>query len=974
MLEGAYRKLKSYYFYNKNFLVMRKKITDFECDSEAMELAFEKMSEYLSHPRSQKSKEYMQSLLDKIDFLVLPKKFETDALANSKPITNTISKDKKLKTVNFFIDCPIEIYIFDTLWTVFLSKIAHENKIISYDVYGNTINASALFSEKEIEFDSRTLFNRYFYKYTNWRNNAFNQLDKSYQNKKDALLVSLDIKSYFYSVEMDFGKLEHYFGKSELFKEIRVLSNLIYAVYKTYNGIVSSYRKDLPRLCKKGAFLPIGLFSSMVLANVYLSKFDEVIKSQNDIKYYGRYVDDMLFVIEKSISPETTNEDIIKEVFIDKQVLKIKDGDYYISGYKQLCIQADKVKIIYINHNESRAIIDIFNDFVKVVPSQMDILYDTNVKLSSLDEVAYTVENFTKETKFRDLGKMSIDSFKVGSYFASLAHRYAHINVNDNDDTRKEISLQDAQIQKFFVGSQAVEYYTSWLNYMYFLVMTHRKKQLKHFLRNMKEEISKLVYYALDKKMYAKTVSINRKVKDALLEHLNICNMLALSIDIDMADRSQRDDVRKYINSNLFDHNLIAFPTANYLVYDKDVSLSKMSMKDIGQWPDKSSDWFKFKWSPRFIHYDELLLCWFYDYQRKDEKEFDYLNNIIMKYYQKINYMKYSPFNISCGDEISFQDYRVMKINIPSNRQYPPEEISIAVGSLNIDKNKCSLGCSRWENISLKDKKIFHEIFAEAIKCFDRKKKDVMILVLPELCFPVYWIGELARFAKQSQIAVITGLQYIVDDNKRAYNYVASFLPFTSGNKGFKHVFVHIREKNDYSPIEFEGLASLGYTCVNREIADYQVFDWNKINLSTIECFEMTDVVVRGLLKGRSDLIALPVFNPDTTYFSDIIDSTVRDLHAFIVQANTSCYGDSRVTGPYDRDSKDIFKIKGGDNDHVVIGSVKFKKVKDFEDNYDSKLQLRIQELINNPNKNKERETKEKPDIKPLSARFKRKQ
>lgn len=129
-------------------------------------------------------------------------------------------------------------------------------------------------------------------------------------------------------------------------------------------------------------------------------------------------------------------------------------------------------------------------------------------------------------------------------------------------------------------------------------------------------------------------------------------------------------------------------------------------------------------------------------------------------------------------------------------------------------------------------------------------------------------------------------------------------------------------------------------------------------------------------MKGNCDIIAASVFNPDTTYFSNIIDSTVRDIHAFIVQANTSHLGDSRVTGPYDRDSKDIYKIKGGDNDHVVIGTVEFKKLKDFQANYNKEFERKIKRIQNerlkkNPNYPKKNRTK--PDIKPLSARFKNK-
>ncbi|MBR1676406.1 MAG: hypothetical protein IJ706_03745 [Clostridia bacterium] len=120
--------------------------------------------------------------------------------------------------------------------------------------------------------------------------------------------------------------------------------------------------------------------------------------------------------------------------------------------------------------------------------------------------------------------------------------------------------------------------------------------------------------------------------------------------------------------------------------------------------------------------------------------------------------------------------------------------------------------------------------------------------------------------------------------------------------------------------------------------------------------------MARALLKGNSDVIAASVFNRDTTYFSNIIDSTARDLHAFIIQANTSFLGDSRVTGPYDRDSKDIFKMKGGENDHVVIGSVDYKRLKDYQENYS------IQSKSKSSSKNRKR-----PDIKPLPARFKNK-
>ena len=44
---------------------------------------------------------------------------------------------------------------------------------------------------------------------------------------------------------------------------------------------------------------------------------------------------------------------------------------------------------------ESKAIIDIYNDTIKIVPSQMDPLPESNISLSNFDEVAYSVDTIS---------------------------------------------------------------------------------------------------------------------------------------------------------------------------------------------------------------------------------------------------------------------------------------------------------------------------------------------------------------------------------------------------------------------------------------------------------------------------------------------------------------------------------------------------------------------------------------------------
>lgn len=852
-----------------------------------------------------------------------------------------------------------------------------DKKILAYNVYGNTINKAALFPNEDIDFESRVLFNRYFNKYSDWRNNAFQSLETQYMFKRDSVLISLDIKSYFYSVAFSFNDLEKYFESHEILKKIRYLTNTIEKIYAVYYEKISPFRKDIGWMRKKHYPLPIGLFSSMVLGNIYLKDFDQNISHMPGIVYYGRYVDDLLIVVDRTISKGESSSTILDDIFVKQEVFKKEGNTFLFSNYKGLSVQSDKVKLLYIDHTESKAIIDIYNDTIKIIPSQMSTLPDSNISLSNFDEVAYSVENFTKEKKIRDIGFVGIDSFKVGRFFSTLPRKYAQININS---VKNEIDLHIQQIEKFFTGSQSVEFYSNWLNYMYFLVITEKNKQLRSFVTMLKKQINDLKAVSLDKTVYNKTATINKRAKNYLLMHLDVCLHIALCLNNSLNKRhfpSLLRQVKKYMNANIFDHSFVTFPLANYLNYEKDVSYCKMSLNDIGEYPERIEESFQFVWSPRFIHYDELLLLLFYHYhnQNKNSKNYRYEQDGLVSKFALINHIKHAPFIIESKEIFKIEDYSLRTINLPPNNAQISSKVNVAVGSLNISFEKCINACkNRWANITLSEKELFFNILRESYNCLSKGKNETMFLVFPELCFPIYWISDLIRFAKRSKIGIITGLQYLADDKGRCYNYIATILPFSTGKRKYNNVFLYIRDKNDYSPIEFEELAKKGFYCQNRDVAEYQIFKWKGIRLSPMVCYELTDIMARALVKGRCDFVAAPVFNPDTTYFSNIIDSTARDLHAFVIQSNTSYYGDSRVTGPYDRDSKDIFKIKGGDNDHVVIGTIDFKKFKMFQLHYYDDFKKKLLTIEKERTKRKPsypQKDKSKPNIKPLSARFK---
>ncbi len=85
------------------------------------------------------------------------------------------------------------------------------------------------------------------------------------------------------------------------------------------------------------------------------------------------------------------------------------------------------------------------------------------------------------------------------------------------------------------------------------------------------------------------------------------------------------------------------------------------------------------------------------------------------------------------------------------------------------------------------------------------------------------------------------------------------------------------------------------------------------------------------MFSAFADVLVAVEWNKDTNYYSNILESLSRDLHCYCVQVNSSDYGDSRITMPSKTEMKDIIKTKGGNNATVLVGTVDYEKLRDFQ-------------------------------------------
>jgi len=128
---------------------------------------------------------------------------------------------------------------------------------------------------------------------------------------RDCYILKLDIKGYFMS--MDRSVLYQKVGKTLYrFRDIAHfnIDLILYLVWETIfhdptkNCLIKGAKnnwKGLPKskslfFAEKNKGLPIGNLTSQLFGNVYLNDFDHFVKSIPGVRYYGRYVDDIVIV------------------------------------------------------------------------------------------------------------------------------------------------------------------------------------------------------------------------------------------------------------------------------------------------------------------------------------------------------------------------------------------------------------------------------------------------------------------------------------------------------------------------------------------------------------------------------------------------------------------------------------------------------------------------------------------------------
>lgn len=215
--------------------------------------------------------------------------------------------------------------------------------------------------------------------------------------------------------------------------------------------------------------------------------------------------------------------------------------------------------------------------------------------------------------------------------------------------------------------------------------------------------------------------------------------------------------------------------------------------------------------------------------------------------------------------------------------------------------------------------------------------RDSRYLILPELALPAHWFIRIARKLQGRGISLITGIEYLHASKSRVRNQVWAAL--SHDGLDFPSLMIYRQDKQRpalHEERELQRLAGLAMK-PDKTWKTPPVIQHGDLRFTMLICSELTNIRYRADLRGKVDALFVPEWNPDTETFNALVESAALDIHAYIIQCNDRQYGDSRIRAPYkDSWKRDVLRVKGGVTDYCVIGEIDVQALRQFQSSHRS--------------------------------------
>ena len=585
----VYRKLKQSVYYNHD-LYLKHLIAKYEDERDVLfykhhdiETIIDDIEDIL-HEKSNRgisdnAKNTISTWIEDINYYITPKSVsvdsESDDTVKSDVISNITSSEKYYwQGLNYHIDMRVELFLLDALWVIYVGALLDET--FADCCYGNRVH-NYIFKEDDEHYSSH-LMKIYSEQYSAWRDNALDSAKDLLNKGKIVDIVTLDVAKCYYHIEGDFNGVNAYLQK--LFNEGKIhciqlyldLTEIIQNISKKYYSVIKDKLELTHKECIKEehtSILPIGLHSSGILANWHLSEFDANILANLQPYYYGRYVDDCIFVFARDrynkscVNP--TVDDFIKDCFVKYGVLEEvedknnKDKKYLIAGKTVRCshleIKNDKILLIHLDPDHSSAPLDLFREKLRENSSIFHYLPEEPLSKSSETGIYNLVFTDGSTNKLRNIKGFNVNA---GQLSISLTKQIQQISLCKN--TGLEIKKLIHNMFKDMRGNNYLAYIHTWEKMFSLLFFSGEKDYLKYVKELVTEichTISNLIpssnvldeYDNRNPDTEERLGHLSEEVKEGLYKQL----ILAMSQPLALFSREKQQDIGKRLRIHYLD-------------------------------------------------------------------------------------------------------------------------------------------------------------------------------------------------------------------------------------------------------------------------------------------------------------------------------------------------------------------------------------------------------------------------------------
>lgn len=931
-IKEAYRKLKGCVYYDKTLACIRAKIADYEKED-----IDDKLDEFYTNLMSVRKWEKVEaSILSSIRVLTFPKNInykENIGEGKESPlvISNIQANQTVINTFNNFIDMDIEGFLVGILWVVSIGYSI--DKCLPETCYGNRLREKLVFSEDEMT-SSPNLFKPYFEQYETWRNKGLEKAKECFENEQSVIITMLDLTRYYYNVDFSmclFNELTHAEKLDVVNKRI---NNTVFRIIEKYSEI-----------CGLGhIFLPIGFHPSSILANIYLSQLDNTFKCIPGTMYYGRYVDDIMWI--KAVDEEseivsdihTKGSQIVSEVIIQELlsngILKQSDDDYLLFNEKYLSFGKEKFRFFFLDSNGSKELLLRIKRDIQQNTSEFNFIPEEYA--SDFNSKLYKLDRDDTVNKIRGIKSVTLDKYSLSKNIGKSVLMSA---FTDEEQIEEFID----GISQILDGKELISNYLLWESILNYYVVSSRLEEIIGFtariieaLKHTDEDTYKCGEYA-----YLKPKRKIYGVKESLIMYYWACLGRSLSLVwgkniqvitknlIEIFDSMSKigryrfrglSKLRKnYIYSRM--NNKGVLPVTMKLVmniYDFDDSGETCNLTDLSALLDKKSinnNYDDYKYLPYVISPFEIGFSYLIEQiiVGKDVLETPdrYIEYVKKEYKSNFPGIKKNLLKSVAG--FAYDDNNCITIG-----KGKESLVRTAVANVRMDKEDIiDILDGKAGSKSARAKEIT-ELTNLAIR------NNAHVLVMPEAYVPLQYLKLLSNKSASKQMLIICGIEHIVA-NGRVWNLTCMMIPFEINKVRYSIPF--FRQKKYFAPDEERCITRRGLTIPLS--ASNALFKWNGFRFATYCCYELTAVHDRAEYIGNVEVIYGIEWNRDVKYYSNIMESLSRDMYCYCIQANMSMYGDSRIVAPAHSYYKDILQVKGGENATVLIGTVDLNKLRE---------------------------------------------